>query len=68
MMRKWLLRILLVSILQGHKGWPISTICEGADVDIESVTKALCEGPYGRCVYECDNDVVTHQVTALLIN
>ncbi|XP_069774747.1 putative oxidoreductase YteT isoform X2 [Narcine bancroftii] len=52
----------LEGVKNGNKGWPISTICEGADVDIESVTKALRKGPYGRCVYECDNDVVTHQV------
>ncbi|XP_032904090.1 uncharacterized protein LOC116990479 isoform X2 [Amblyraja radiata] len=55
-------KLYLEGVKNGHKGWPVSTICEGADVDIESVTKALCEGPYGRCVYECDNDVVTHQV------
>ncbi|XP_072888114.1 uncharacterized protein [Hemitrygon akajei] len=55
-------KLYLEGVKNGHKEWPISTICEGADVDIESVTKALREGPYGRCVYECDNDVVTHQV------
>ncbi|KAG8952176.1 hypothetical protein FRC03_012233 [Tulasnella sp. 419] len=48
----------------GFRGWPVSTITDGPP-DIESVTVSLKEGPYGRCVYESDNDVVDHQVVNL---
>ena len=41
-------------------GWPVSVIAE--DTGREGRLRALREGPYGRCVYRCDNDVVDQQV------
>ncbi|KAG5221056.1 oxidoreductase YteT [Salix suchowensis] len=45
----------------GNTGWPAETIVDGVP-DIESITNALQNGPYGKCVYESDNDVCDHQV------
>ncbi|XP_076019509.1 putative oxidoreductase YteT isoform X2 [Genypterus blacodes] len=55
-------KIYLDRVKWGHTGWPVSVICPNSVPDIESVTEALKTGPYGRCVYECDNDVCTNQV------
>lgn len=48
--------------------WPMSVVCDVEDVPggyRNSLTKALQSGPYGRCVYECDNNVVDHQVVSM---
>lgn len=44
--------------LTDNVGWP-------TDLSREGRLKALREGPYGRCVYHCDNDVVDRQVVNL---
>lgn len=46
--------------------WPVSVI--SPDTSYEARKKALEEGPYGRCVYKCDNDVVDHQVVNMIFN
>lgn len=44
-------------------GWPVDVIT--TDLSLEGRRKALEEGPYGRCVYHCDNDVVDRQIVNL---
>ncbi len=40
--------------------WPVNVI--STDLSMEGRIRALQTGPWGRCVYHCDNDVVDHQV------
>lgn len=53
-------KIYLGRLQQGHKGWPVNVV--DPDPSEETLTEALRIGPYGRCVYSCDNDVVDNQV------
>jgi predicted dehydrogenase len=53
-------RFYLGRVRAGHTGWPVDVLT--AEPTEASVTEALRSGPYGRCVYACDNDVVDHQV------
>ncbi len=45
---------------RGYFGWPVSVL--SPTPTLESITEAVQKGPYGRCVFYCDNDVVDHQV------
>ena len=49
--------------ISDYKGWPRSVVT--SDPTPERVRQALIDGPYGRCVYHCDNDVVDHQVVSM---
>ena len=56
-------KIYLGFLARGDTGWPVNVVTP--QPTFASVTAALESGPYGRCVYECDNDVVDHQVVNL---
>ncbi len=44
----------------GYTGWPIDVVMQNATVD--GITEVLKTSEYGRCVYQCDNNVVDHQI------
>jgi predicted dehydrogenase len=52
---------------RGARGWPLSVVIDDiqAGTPEQALEEALRVGPYGRCVYACDNDAVDHQVVAL---
>ncbi|MCR4575090.1 MAG: Gfo/Idh/MocA family oxidoreductase [Lentisphaeria bacterium] len=51
---------------KGHAGWPVNVLAH--EVTRETILTALRNGPYGRCVYACDNDVVDNQVVNMLFD
>ena len=56
-------KIYLGRLAKGHTGWPVNVLTP--EPTEASVTAALRDGPYGRCVYACDNDVVDNQVVSM---
>ncbi|MFX0150801.1 MAG: Gfo/Idh/MocA family protein [Candidatus Hodarchaeota archaeon] len=46
-----------------YRGYPVRAISE--DLSPKGKLEALNSGPYGKCVYYSDNDVVDHQVTII---
>jgi len=51
-----------VYLEQNHE-WMQSAV--SIDTSKDALKAALLTGPYGRCVYHCDNDVVDHQVASM---
>ena len=47
-------------ILAGNTDWPCKILNQ--EPTEESIREAIRTGPYGRCVYHCDNDVVDSQI------
>jgi predicted dehydrogenase len=54
------IKIYMGRLENGHTGWPLDVLAD--EVNAETINEAIGTGPYGRCVYACDNDVVDHQV------
>ncbi|HUU27975.1 MAG TPA: Gfo/Idh/MocA family oxidoreductase [archaeon] len=57
-------KIYLERVRRNQTDWPVNVLT--TDLTLEGVTRALEHGPYGRCVYESDNDVVDNQVVNML--
>jgi predicted dehydrogenase len=53
----------LTGVTAGYTDWPNNVLASPATE--ESLRYAIKTGPYGRCVFHCDNDVVDHQVVNL---
>ena len=45
--------------------WPYNVLVQPPLTE-EKLRQAIAEGPYGRCVFHCDNNVVDHQITTMV--
>ncbi|GAA3108142.1 putative dehydrogenase [Kribbella aluminosa] len=60
------LKLYLPVLREQGNVWPVSVV---TDAEGEAgMLDALRTGPFGRCVYDCDNDVVDHQSVVMELN
>jgi predicted dehydrogenase len=54
--------------LRYWKEWPVEPLYHDQDTEDysdEAKFEILRSSPYGRCIYQCDNDVVDHQIVSI---
>lgn len=56
-------KIYMGRLERGQINWPLNVVDPEATPG--TLEAALRDGPYGRCVYACDNDVVDNQVVSI---
>jgi predicted dehydrogenase len=54
-----------VNEYERQQGWPFNVVDLSRPMSEESLRKAYENNQYGRCVFECDNNVVDHQTVAM---
>ncbi|MGN1095246.1 MAG: Gfo/Idh/MocA family protein [Eubacteriales bacterium] len=58
-------RIYIDKLENGKYNWPSQIITPVRPLNDEALYAAIKEGPYGRCVFACDNNVVDHELTTM---
>lgn len=48
-----------------ENAWPMNVITDAYPLTEEAMWTAIKNGPYGRCVFACDNDVVDNQTVVM---
>lgn len=48
-----------------ENAWPYNVLTPVLPLEESNLVQAIENGPYGRCVFACDNDVVDNQITVM---